>query len=292
MPPLSDEEKSNRIFSLGSSEISAVIGVNPYASCHGVWLNKMGISTFDGNEATELGNALEPAILGVYAKRYGRTLRDGYSVIGKEPWMSATPDAFIEGGGLAEAKLVGLRSIWQWGPGNSDSKESDAAPVAYLTQALWQMEITGEPFVDIAALLGTEFRSYRIRRNEELQANLVKMGRRFWERYVLTKTPPPVDGSDGAKEMLAKLYPRSGPERIQATQELNALAEELREARETVAAAETAKTFAENKMKSAVGNASGVVANNWALRWANSKSGSRPFVFTHELEKSRKGQAA
>ena len=286
-PGLTDEEKRIRRASLGSSEIAAICGVNPYASCHNVWLSKCRNVDFEGNEATMLGNLLEPAIFAIYADRYKRRLRKGVYTLGPEPWMSATPDAHImeEGGGLVEAKLVGLRSIWMWGTGNTDQQESDSIPLHYLTQAHWQMIVTGEPFVDVSALMGTEFRSYTVRTDPELQAKLVQRGEVFWKKYVLTGEPPPVDGSDGASSMLRALYPKSGPPAVAADKEIEDLAEHLLAAREAVTAAETEKKRLENVIKARLGDASGAFGDGWRLRYSTTKAGSRPFVFQHEKEK-------
>jgi putative phage-type endonuclease len=287
MPPFTEEEIVERRGTLGASEIAAVVGINPYATAHNVWLEKMGLGQFDGNEATELGNALEDAILSVYTTRYGRPIRKGNRIVGQEPWISATPDAHIVTGGLVEAKLVGFRTVWQWGPGNTDDVESDEAPLHYIAQAQWQMMVTREPFADIAALMGTEFRTYRIRPNMEVQARLLDQGRAFWQRYVLTKTPPPVDGSEGAREMLAKLYPRSGGDRIRATPELESLAELLKEARERLSVATYDKKDLENQMRAILGKAPGAYSTRWRVRYSTTKTGSRPFVFEHDLEEKK-----
>lgn len=283
-PGLSDEEKRIRRASLGSSEIAAVCGVNPYASMHNVWLSKVKGADFEGNEATLLGNLLEPAIFAIYADRYNRRLRKGVYTIGPEPWMSATPDAHIEGGGLVEAKLVGLRSIWMWGPGNTDDQESDAIPLHYLAQAQWQMAVTGEPFVDVSALMGTEFRSYTVHSDRELQAKLVARGEVFWKKYVVTGEPPPVDGSDGAAAMLKTLYPKSNGTALRATPDLESLAECLRSAKAAVKKASTAEALAKNQFKSALGDAGSVLGKDWKIRYSTTKAGTRPFCFEDDNE--------
>lgn len=294
---LTDEEKALRRQTLGSSEIAAVAGVNPYATMHNVWMSKVHSVEFEGNERTVLGNILEPMIFQIYAERYNRRLRKGSYTVGAEPWMAATPDAHIEaddpvvdGEGLVEAKLVGIRSIFMWGPGNTDETESDQIPLHYLCQCQWQMAVTGARFVDLSALMGTEFRSYTIRANPDVQAKLIARGREFWERYVVTKTAPPIDGSDGATEMLKKLYPRSGGEPIRATPKIEMLVANLREAREAFERAKEDRALRENLIKAELGEASGVLGEDWKIRYSTTKAGSRPFVFEDRTE--TKGKAA
>jgi len=288
MPPLTEEELRVRLGTLGASEIAIAMGVHPYQSPHQLWLTKMGLSTFEGNEATELGNELEPAIAAIYAKRYDKVLRKGSYAVGEEPWMSATPDYHIEGGGLAECKLVGIRTYWQWGAGNVGAAKSDAVPGHILLQGQWQMLITGEPFVDISALMGTEFRSYTLYPHEGIQRMLIERGREWWHRYVVGKTPPPVDGTEGCKEMLKALYPRAGADAIKATPEIEAIAEALAEAKRAVAIAEEKELEAANRMKAELKDARGAFGDGWRVRWAETKKGSRPFYF----ENDRTGKAA
>lgn len=287
---LTDEEKARRRATLGSSEVAAVVGVNPYASIHQVWLSKVHGVDFEGNEATVLGNLLEPSIFAIYSDRYGRTLRKGEYTVGPEPWISATPDAYIDEPtreGLVEAKLVGLRSLWMWGPGNTDEEESDAVPLHYLCQAHWQMHVTREPFVDLSALLGTEFRTYRIRRNEEVEGQLVEKCRDFWFRHVVTKQEPPVDGSEGAREMLKHLYPKDGAEPVEADAQLEELARSLAEARAAFDEAEKKKRLHENEIKAVLKDARGAHGDGWRIRYATTKAGKRPFCFEHEKEEGR-----
>ena len=276
---MSPEDRELRRKTLGSSEISAVCGVNPYQTMHDVWLSKCRNVDFEGNEATELGNLLEPSIAAIYSDRYGAVLHKGKYTIGRLPWMSATPDYHIDGGGLLEAKLVGFRSVYQWGPGDTDERQSDIVPMSYLVQCQWQMRVTGEPFVKVAALMGTEFRTYTIHSDGEIQGRLEAKGMDFWERYVLTGTPPPVDGSRNASDMLKVLYPRSGPEPIRGDAACEEMVSMLRSARDGYTKAETEKRLRENKIKEYLGDASGAYGEGWRIRYRTTASGSRPFVF-------------
>lgn len=64
---LTAEQTSIRSRGVGSSEIGAVAGVNPYQSIHDVWLTKRGLATFTGNLATRMGSMIEDAIIHEYS---------------------------------------------------------------------------------------------------------------------------------------------------------------------------------------------------------------------------------
>lgn len=275
---LTDAEKTRRRRTLGSSEVAAVLRVNPYQTDHAIWMSKVMGEDFQGNEATELGTLAEPLIFQIYSDRYGKTLAKGEYTLGPEPWMSCTPDATIVGeDGLVEAKLVGLRSIWQWGNGNSDDEESDAVPLHYLSQAMWQLAVTGRAFVHVSALLGTEFRTYTIRRNEGLIQAMTQTCRDWWQRYVVAAQPPPVDGSESARAMIHRLYPRSNDEVVEATPEMEAIAAQLLAARADAESAAAKEDALENEMKALLKDARGARGNGWRVRFSSTKSGTRPF---------------
>lgn len=296
---LSAENLERRVHTLGSSEVAAVLGLNPYATAHQVWLAKCMGETFDGNERTELGQLLEPTIMGLYCGRYSKKIKRGDYTVGPEPWMSCTPDGLIvndngieiceDEAPLCEAKLVGLRTLYQWGPGNTDEQESDAIPVHYLVQALWQLGCRPRaPYVDVSALLGTEFRSYRIWRDDRTIQNMIDRAGEWWRAYVVTKTPPPVDGSDGAAQMLKRLFPTGAGERLKADEKLEALAADVVAARKALENAETAERLAVNRMKEAVGSAAGAYGDGWNLRFKTQSDGKRPFVLKAATEKNGK----
>lgn len=58
-PQRSEEWYKIRQCTIGGSEISTVIGVNPYSTVQDLIANKLGISTFNGNKATRWGNLFE-----------------------------------------------------------------------------------------------------------------------------------------------------------------------------------------------------------------------------------------
>jgi predicted phage-related endonuclease len=90
----------------------------------------------------------------------------------------------------------------------------------------------------------------------------------FWGR-LLAQEPPPIDGSDASKEMLARLHPRHSEGLVvnlpgEATewdaQRLNAIA--------VIRTAEDAKQLAENHIKAAIGDAeAGVLPDGTRYSW-------------------------
>ena len=61
---------------IGATDVSAIMGVNPYSTAYDVWLDKTGkLEPWDGNDATSIGNILEPSILDEAERRWGELNR-------------------------------------------------------------------------------------------------------------------------------------------------------------------------------------------------------------------------
>jgi putative phage-type endonuclease len=193
---------------LGASEIAAVAGLNPHASPWDVWLAKTGQARFEGNELTEWGHRIEPAIRQKYADATGYIVEVPASSMfhSSRPWQRATPDGIvyttdafdlIEGrtiDRLFQAKNVGewpARRLWEAG-----------VPDYVQLQEQWEMDVTGAPVADVCALIGgNEFRRYAVHRDAKIAADLVEIGAEFMRR-VERGMPPDVDHSDACKDHL------------------------------------------------------------------------------------------
>src|SRR6185312_15458691 len=70
------EQRELRRHSLGSSEIAAVLGVDPHNTAANVWLAKRGmVEDFKGNDLTDRGIRLEPVLIDYAEFRTGKQFR-------------------------------------------------------------------------------------------------------------------------------------------------------------------------------------------------------------------------
>jgi putative phage-type endonuclease len=193
---------------LGASEIGAVVGLSPWTGPHEVWLRKTGrVEDQEDNLAIWWGNAVEPLLATRYSMETHREIvRGTHLVHPKYPMIGGTPDRLDEAGRrVVELKTANLRQAIRWG-----AEGSDEIPEEYVAQTTLYMELADFDVADVALLLaGNEFRIYTVQRDRELAGQLLEAGAKFWRDYVLADKPPPIDGSDGAREMLRALYPRS-----------------------------------------------------------------------------------
>lgn len=260
---LTAEQHAIRATGVSASEIAAIAGLNPFASPIDVWLQKPTatreaiVPEDDPFGPTAVGSALEGAVLELYAKRTGNLAERCRDTL-RHPtleWVLATPDAFVDPTHLVEIKCVGPRMASDW----------DEGPPSYVyCQALWQMLVTGAQVVDVAALFGpTEYpRIWPVERDEELIADLVDIGRRFWFEHVLTDIPPPPLPDEDRGAYLAKRFRQLRGEYLELTGEaadrLEALRCQEREAAASLAAVERELEARRCDIKELIGEYAGV----------------------------------
>lgn len=200
--------------SIGASDVATVMGINKYKTKYQLWQEKTGRRVpFHGNAATHWGQILE----GVVREEFQRLT--SLKVITMEtvqnnfyPYMTYSPDGVIVDGannpvGLWEAKTAKQnystgeideegRAIMKWGEGDifvdgNVVKECNLIPDEYMLQVQTGMLISNAYFCKLSALISTsDFRNYTIRPNNELQEEIVKQVKAFWEDCVLNDTAP------------------------------------------------------------------------------------------------------
>lgn len=254
---------------LGSSDSSAICGLNPYRTPWQVWAEKVGlVEPFAGNEATEIGLAMEPVISDLYAKRTGHPIAPVNKMFRHKefPWMTATPDRTIGNwleapASLGELKNVGWRMVHEWEDGNTP----DHAHIQVQHQLLVCDHYVNA--IVIALLGGRELAIRPIEPDPAVQARLIEILCQFWE-LVQTKTPPPLVAEDA--EAIKLLYPnaQAGLE-IALPEEAEFLFEQRAKAMEQIKTATSLKDEAETKIKALLGNAERGKGKKFAVSWKN-----------------------
>lgn len=256
---------------IGSSDVSAICGLNEWRTPYQVWAEKIGIvEPFAGNEATEIGLAMEPVIADLYAKRTGHVVEPvDMMFFHKEfPWMTSTPDRYVTKGiskGLGETKNVGWRMVKDW----EDDNTPDHAHLQAQSQLLvTNSEVQQFDFCDVIAMLGGRELVWRtVEPDLSVQARLVEILCEFHE-LVRTKTPPPLVAEDA--ETIKKLYPdaQAGIE-IVLPGDAEFLLEQRAKAMEQIKSATSIKDEAETKIKALLGNAERGKGQKFAVSWKN-----------------------
>lgn len=197
---------------LGATDLVAISGLSEYKKPGDVWLDKMGVSTFTGNAATEWGKDLEPIVAMRHGRRFGVELLElpPEPVYHPEyPFIAANLDRIYQGRKrvlecktAAEDQLYGDESKW-----GEDGVEN-AVPIGYYGQTNHYIGIMGFEDAYLSAMfLGKSRiqRDYPITFDAELYGLMIQNGVEFWNTFVLPKVQPPVEmfSADAAMKAVA-----------------------------------------------------------------------------------------
>jgi putative phage-type endonuclease len=243
---------------IGASESPAILGEGyGNESAWTVWQRKMRMLPPEDNEdeSLEWGREIQPVVLRMFTKRTGIEVEDlGPFTIQRHPdypWLGATLDGLAktcDGPAVVEAKNVGSYKAGDW--------NGDEPPLRVAIQIQHQMLAAG---VDIgfatACIGGNKLAWRRVEKNERFQKALIDVLKGFWD-CVLSKTPPPVDGSHATARAIAAMWPEDSGATVVLPPESADWDRQLTDAKEAIKAAEAKKLAAENLIKAAIGEAS------------------------------------
>lgn len=216
---LTTEQLAARVYTIGASDVPAILGVHPWRSPLDVWMEKappggkppVQVEQRD-TEATDMGNEFEEVVLRRLAKQYACEItRDGLTRVHPEnPRLTATPDGIAAQGddlAVVEAKLVGINPAPHWT--DKETKEPTLPEYVY-AQNVWQMGVCGAAFGLIGAqVASTTWRHFHRKFDAELFDSMREQVELFLVDHVDTGTPPPRAANEDRIEYLKKRFPRS-----------------------------------------------------------------------------------
>lgn len=209
---------------IGGSDISAILGENPYKTAYDLYQEKVSeISETQMSEPAYWGTILEDVVAKEYAKRNEvKVQRVNYLIRHeKHDWAIANIDRAvinkeiagnvrIKDGKLTTDKLLEVKTASEYVKKNWGDEHTDQVPDHYNLQCQWYMGITGVHHCDLALLLGgNKYRQYSIDFDPELFEMMIKTASDFWHNHVLAKVEPTPTTLANAKRKYAKSDPDS-----------------------------------------------------------------------------------
>lgn len=212
---LQDERKRG----LGGTDISAILGVNPWRSPVDVFQEKTGrAAPIPDNPAMRAGRMLEPVIVQMYQEDTGLQVTTNLPFIRRDGILIGHLDGLVESAGRVwEAKTA--RHSDGWGAAGTDE-----IPLHYQAQVQWYCGLTELPAADVAVLIGgSDFRIYQVRADRVLFDELREAALRWWRDHIEADVPPPARSASDA----AALWPRSQAREIEVGADLATRVQEL-----------------------------------------------------------------
>lgn len=178
---------------IGGSDIAAIMGLSPFKTAYQVYREKRKeVEDWQGNELTDWGKRMEPAIRQWYSDKTGRDVRlpDKIMYHPQHPFMLASLDGFTDDGRVVEIKTA--RSGKDWGePGTNQ------IPDYYAVQVHHYMTITGFQVADIpVSIAGSSPSLYIVEADKEISEMIIEACAKFWERVQSGNPPDPVTYAD------------------------------------------------------------------------------------------------
>ncbi len=284
---LSPEQLEQRSTRIAATDISCILGVNPYRSAVDVWLEKTGHGApFIGNDRTKWGSLLEQPIRADYEERHGvRVEVPGTLISRHRDWQAATPDGIVYRGGCTdpdrglEIKAHSRQAMFTLTYGDPGT---DEVPMHELCQSMWNIDVVEVPRWDLVVFDGTPT-EYVIDQDDELIGMMREAGERFLVDHVKANIPPPPDGSERYAEWLTDRWKANGEDFVDVATntEILAAVEELREKRLLAADLEARIEVITQQIKAVIGENAGIV---WTPERKNSKPGSHRITWKRSKE--------
>jgi predicted phage-related endonuclease len=259
---------------IGGSDVAAILGCDSRRDAYSVWAEKTGRLRREPPTARmQLGKLFERGIVEYYSSLTGRavvwldqTRRDP-----ERPWMVYTPDAICqhENRGI-DAKLVSWDQRHLWG------ETADDIPERVQIQCHWYMAAMDYPVWDVAALLGMdEPRVYTIRRDYELEDEILQGAEEFWRRHIVGGEEPVPGGSPETSRYIRERFPRQRADIREASPVEAALLDEYRLVRDDEDDINLRRTALEQRIKLAIGEADGLTWAGGRFTWRNVRDSLR-----------------
>lgn len=212
---------------IGASQTAACLGISPWDTPHGLWLDKMGIETKTSTLAMRRGIRIEPFLSDEYKLMTG--VRPRRSQLYRHPkfsFIACNPDREIVVGG--KRGILQLKDVGYW-PGKQFGIDgADQIPEHYLAQIQGELMVCeryGFEFVQLCACVdGRDLRVFTYTHNTDLFEHAHVFDREatkkifnyelnWWHNHIVNRIEPQMTGMDPDTEWLQrerKNYPNGG----------------------------------------------------------------------------------
>ena len=209
---------------IGGSDISAIMGFNPYKTAYDLYHDKINDVVEDAqSDAAYWGTILEDVVAKEYALRNDCKVQKVNYMIRHPKFDFAlanidravinpaiSGNVRLKDGKLTTDKLLEVKTASEYMKNVWGDEASDQVPDNYNLQCQWYMGITGVDECDLALLLGgNKYRQYNIKFDSELFEIMIDEAHNFWVNHVLARVEPTPTTLANAKQKYATSTPDS-----------------------------------------------------------------------------------
>jgi putative phage-type endonuclease len=245
---------------IGASECASIIGLDDYKTKIAIWDRLANGTVSEDSPLARRGRVFEPALLAYYMEETGHRLLAPVEtkVHEKFAFVGATPDGLDQDEPhVVEAKAPSFRTGYLWAEGD--------IPARYVVQMQIQCAVFGRPSARCVVDLGDRIEVRPVGYDEDLAGDVLDQVAKFHRDYVVTKTPPPPDGSDSYSDFMGRRFPKeSAPVRLATPEEVQ-LAAKLKLAGERFDKAEAEYKRIRQELELRIGDAAGIAGDGFKI---------------------------
>lgn len=184
---------------IGGSDISAILGINPWKTALDVYFDKVSDEVFyEQNADMERGKKLEEYVLKEYSDRNAAELEIGLGMDRDKhyPCLIAHYDAKVRDRNVIVEAKTSKMNPFSWG---------NVIPAYYRTQVAHYAAIADCDYVDVAVLFNQwQYSQFTYYRDEEYEKYIRKTAVDFWNNHILKKVPPQPQNLEEVKKVYTK----------------------------------------------------------------------------------------
>jgi putative phage-type endonuclease len=261
---------------IGGSDIGAILGLNQYRTPLTVWMEKRGLAKpQETNPSIEFGNRMEP-VLRRWAEGEVNAGGGDLKVLSSPylyqhrtvPIFIANVDGVILDVALGEDALVAGLEIKTAGEYQAKWWKGEEIPDSYYAQVQWYMAVTGLHYWVIAALVGKEFFTRQVPRNEDFITGAMARAAEFWDTYVTPGVMPAPTGAEADLEALIELFPGGGSVEVIEDQEMTETLAAYQDIQVRIKDQEALKNSLKAKIEARIGDAKVLLAGDLKASWS------------------------
>lgn len=171
---------------IGSGDVASIIGLCRYRNALHIFNQKLGLEQKNQNNAMKMGLMLEPLVLKLAEDTLNIKIKENQPFFKHDiyDFLGGTADAITECGILLEAKTTR----------HATDFTNDTIPDNYMIQVQWLLGLSKLKKAFLCVLIGgQDFKTYPIYADENLFSKLINLCVNFWQRHILTMTPPEIE---------------------------------------------------------------------------------------------------
>ena len=282
---LSETQLAERVNYLGGSDCSAILGLSRFSTPLQVFMSKLYPNNNDNEnriggkrEYIYWGNKLENKVAEAFTEVTGKKVYKVNETLvhPQYPFIRANIDRRVVGeDAILEVKTATVFKAKEW--------EGEEIPIEYIFQVQHYLAVTGKDKGYFACLIGGQkFIWKEIRRDEELIKEIINAEVDFWNKFILTKEPPMVTGSERDSVLLERLYPEAKPDLATILpMKFEDLISQREELQVKIAELEESVNKVDNEIKSELKDCESGTAGKYLITWKNQ---TRASVDTKKLK--------